>query len=264
MDLIIPFLQDIYQNDSLEWFAANKDYYVKAFDRNAQYIQQLIKLIGKFDPTIATLRLSDCCFSIERDRRIKIDDRRYNDFFSGSFTRGGKYGGYASYYYHISPEPSSSGGSFLAVGIYRPNRELLVHFKRAIAELGVEQFDKMVKRTGFKVYDKERVKRVPGAIRADKKYEHYLHTSDMLLIMPLDIEWFKQEDWCKKCAKIFEKCKPFIDFVNSAIDSYKSTSPLPVGHGLRPIKRLERSAARRTNLNTEAEEVDADQYEIDD
>ena len=249
MDLIKPFLQDIHQNDNQEWLAANRDYYNQAFRRNAQYIKLLIELIGKFDSSVASLTLNQCSFNIERDQRIKINDRKYNDFFSGSFTRGGKYSGYASYYYQISPEPSSSGGSFLAVGLYRPNKELLTCFKRLIVEFGTQEFDDMIKHTGFKIYDKEYVKRIPSDISVDKKYEHYFHMRDILLILPLEFEWFEQENWCKKAAKIFEKCKPFIDFVNSAVDNYRNSSALPVGHGLRPIKRLERSTIRR-NANT--------------
>ena len=145
MDIIVPFLRDIHANDSREWYLANTDYYFKAFDRNAQYIQKLVGLIGKFDSTIAPLKLYQCSFALIRDQRIKIDQRNYNDFLSGSFTRGGKYSGYASYYYQISPEPSSSGGSFLAVGLYRPNKELLDCFRNTILEMGLEKFDEAYK-----------------------------------------------------------------------------------------------------------------------
>lgn len=264
MDLIKPFLQDIHQNDNQEWLAANRDYYNQAFGRNAQYIKLLIELIGKFDSSVASLTLNQCSFNIERDQRIKIDDRKYNDFFSGSFTRGGKYSGYASYYYQISPEPSSSGGSFLAVGLYRPNKELLTYFKRTIVELGTQEFDAMIKRTGFKIYDKESVKRIPSNISVEKQYEHYFHMRDILLILPLEIEWFEQENWCEKTAKIFERCKPFIDFINSAVDNYRNSSALPVGHGLRPIKRVERSAILRNTDTTPTKHRRSYKLRIDD
>jgi uncharacterized protein (TIGR02453 family) len=243
MDIIVPFLRDIHANDSREWYLANTDYYFKAFDRNAQYIQKLVGLIGKFDPTIAPLKLYQCSFALIRDQRIKIDQRNYNDFLSGSFTRGGKYSGYASYYYQISPEPSSSGGSFLAVGLYRPNKELLDCFRNTILEMGLEKFDELVKSTGFTPYKKDELKRIPIRVNVSRKYEDYLYMRHPILILPLELEWFYQEDWCERTADIFERCKPFVDFVNSVIDSYRSESPLPVGHGLRPIKKLERDYA---------------------
>lgn len=243
MDLIVPFLRDIHSNDSREWYLANTDYYFKAFDRNAQYIQKLVGLIGKFDSTIAPLKLYQCSFALIRDQRIKIDQRNYNDFLSGSFTRGGKYSGYASYYYQISPEPSSSGGSFLAVGLYRPNKELLDCFRNTILEMGVEKFDELVKSTGFTPLMKDELKRIPIRVSVKRKYEDYLYMRHPMLILPLDLEWFHQEDWCERTAEIFERCKPFVDFVNSVVDRYRSESPLPVGHGLRPIKKLERDYA---------------------
>lgn len=243
MDLIVPFLRDIHLNDNREWYLANTDYYFKAFDRNAQYIQRLVGLIGKFDSSIARLKLHQCSFSLVRDQRLKIDNRIFNDFLSGSFTRGGKYSGYASYYYQISPEPSSSGGSFLAVGLYRPNKELLDLFRKTIVEEGLDKFDTLIKSTGFNPYHKDELKRIPSKVSVDPKFEDYVYMRHILLILPLNIEWFYKEDWCERTAEVFERCKPFVDFVNRIVETYRCSSPLPVGHGLRPIKKLERDYA---------------------
>ncbi|MBO5717472.1 MAG: DUF2461 domain-containing protein [Alistipes sp.] len=239
MDLILPFLRDIHNNDNNKWYLANSQRYVEAFDRNAKYIEKLIRLIGEFDPSISRLKLYQCSFSLMRDQRIKLDDREFNDFFSGSFTRGGKHSGYASYYYQISPEPSSSGGSFLAVGIYRPNKELMDYIRREITKMP-EEFDQMVKSTGFELYLKDALLRVPGGFNADPRFEPYIFMRHMLLIRRVDISWFEQEDWCERTAEVFKECKPFIDFLNRTIDLYREESPLPVGHALRPLRRLKR------------------------
>lgn len=239
MDLIVPFLRDIHLNDSREWYLANTERYFKAFDRNAKCIEKLIGLIGEFDPTIARLKLNQCSFSLVRDQRMKLDEREYNDFLSGSFARGGKHSGYANYYYQISPEPSSSGGSFLAVGIFRPNKELMDCIRREFTKIP-EEFDEMVKRTGFTPYLKDALQRAPGGFNTDPRYVPYIFMRHMLLIRPVDISWFEQEDWCERTAEIFRECKPFIDFLNRAIDIYREDSPLPVGHALRPLKRQKR------------------------
>ena len=242
MELIVPFLRDIHSNDNSEWYLANTDYYFKAFDRNAHYIQRLIDLIGEFDHHIAPLKLHQCSFGLMRDQRVKLDDRLYNDFLSGSFTREGKYSGYASYYYQISPEPSSSGGSFLAVGLYRPNKELMDCFRKELIQ-NPERVHNIISSTGFEPYLKDQLQRLPSKIELDLQYEPYLYMRHIFLIYPLDIEWFYQDDWCEKCAKIFEKCKPFIDLVNDIVDHYRRDSSLPVGHALRPIKRPQRDSS---------------------
>ena len=274
MDLIVPFLRDIHDNDSREWYLANTETYFKAFDRNAKYIQKLIGLIGEFDPTIAPLKLHQCSFSLLRDSHLKIDDRKYNDFLSGSFTRGGKYSGYASYYYQISPEPSCSGGSFLAVGLYQPNRELLDYFRRRLVQ-DPESVAKAIESSGFEPYANNDRPRVSSRYNVEPKYEKYLYMRHMLLILPLNLEWFYQDDWCEKMADIFERCKPFVDLVNNIIEEYRMESPLPVGHGLRPIKKKQREyaihnaeeimAKRRATMHQERDaESDEDAYGGDD
>lgn len=251
MDIILPFLRKVQQNDSHEWLLAHHEEYLQAFSRNAYYIELLRRKIGAFDPTIAPLHLADCSFSLIADRKLKINDRKYNDFLSGSFTRDGKYGGYASYYYQISPEPSDSGGSFLAVGIYRPNPELMDYIRREFAHDG-EKIVKLIRRTGFELYTKNMMKRLPSEFMdSDMRFFRYLRQRDFILIKRLDSCWFKQENWTDLAAEEFYRCSAFIKFVNGIIEKYRNKSPLPVGHALRPIKRSTRDGCKVINEDTE-------------
>ena len=244
MEHIIPFLQNIHLNDNREWFMEHRKEYLYAFDHNAMYIQKLIQLIGKFDADITHLHLSDCSFALPRDSKLKIDNRTYNDFLSGCFARDGKYGGWAGYYYQISPLPSSSGGSLLAVGLYRPNKELMDYFRDEVVTNG-EHIDELIRASGFEPYMRNQLRRIPSGYNINTKYRNYLYMRDMMLIKPLNIEWFMAEDWCERTAEAFSRCKPFVDYINSIIERYKRECPLPVGHGLRPIKRLHREQILR-------------------
>lgn len=251
MDIILPFLRKVQQNDSHEWFLANHEEYLQSFSRNAYYLELLKRKIGEFDPTIAPLRLMDCSFSLIADRKLKINNRRYNDFFCGSFAQGGKYSGYASYYYQISPEPSDSGGSFLAVGIYRPNPELMDYIRREFAHNG-EDIVRLIRRTGFELYAENMMKRLPSEfVDSDTRFFQYLRQRDFLLIKRLDSSWFEQENWIERAAEEFYRSRAFVKFINTVIDKYRSESPLPVGHGLRPIKRSTRYDCKTANNTTE-------------
>lgn len=240
MDVILPFLRDIHLNDTLEWYLAHTEEYSKAFNRNAQYIELLIEQIGKFDPSIKELQIDDCSFSLINDRKLKISERRYNDFFSGSFTREGKYSGYASYYYQISSEPSSSGGSFLAVGIYNPNKELMDYLRREFTTRG-EHIVSLIRKSKFELYTRNVMKRLPSEfVDSDYRFHTYMRQRDLILIKRLDISWFRQDNWIAATAAEFQRCMPFVEFINSIVDRYRNEVPLPVGHALRPIKRSTR------------------------
>lgn len=236
MDVILPFLRAVHHNDSKEWYLAHREEYLEAFRRNASSIEKLIHLIGEFDEDIAKLEVSDCSFALPRDRKLKIDDRLFNDFLSGCFYRDGKYGGWAGYYYQISPLPSSSGGSFLTVGIYQPNKELMDYFRREFIDNG-DYVHKLVKETGFKPYLRDQLRRMHPGYRPKREHLDYLYLRSMMLIKPLDEWWFLRDDWHERTAEEFRRCKPFVDYVNSIIARYREESPFPVGHGLRPIPR---------------------------
>lgn len=216
MDNIVTFLQGIHLNDNKEWYMANRESYAQAFYDNAQYIQQLIKLIGDFDETIRYHRLPDCSYALLRPHKLKLDTRKYNDYLGGFFARAGKNSGYGGYYYHISPLPSDSGGSLLAAGIFNPSRELLTAFRHDAEKNGATIME-LIRRSGFKLLERDKFIRMPSGFNIEPEYRDLLLQRHIMIIKRVDISWFYHEKWLERTARQFRNCKPFIDYINNIV-----------------------------------------------
>lgn len=219
MDDIVKFLQGIHLNDNKEWYFENSRYYVSAFHSNAIYIQDLIDMIGKFDITIKYLTLSDCSYPLWRHPKQKIDDRIFNDFLGGYFARLGKRSGFGGYYYQISPDPSDSGGSLLAVGIFNPSRELLDRFRRDAQQNGAHIME-LINATGFELLERDRFQRIPKGFSIEPEYRDLLLQRHIMLVKRVGLKWFYNKNWMERTAREFRRCKPFLDYINTIVERH--------------------------------------------
>ena len=220
MDKIVTFLQGIHLNDNQEWFLANRANYIQVFAQNAEYIQQLIPLIGKYDSTIKFHRLADCSYTLLHSSKEKSIKRKYNDYIGGFFARAGKNSKYAGYYYQISPEPSDSGGSLLAVGIFNPSREVLEWFREDAVKNGSTIME-LIKATGFELLERDRFTRLPKGMTIEPEYRDLLLQRHIMLVKRVGTKWFYNEKWVERTARTFQRCKPFVDYVNAIVDQHK-------------------------------------------
>lgn len=219
MDNIVTFLQGIHTNDNKEWYFANRNSYVNAFNTNAIYIQTLIELIGKYDINIKYLHLAECSYPLFRPYKLKLDNRIFNDYLGGFFARMGKSSGFAGYYYQISPEPSDSGGSLLAVGIFNPSRELLDRYRRNVQENG-SQIMELIKATGFELLERDKFTRLPKGFNIEQEYRDLMLQRHIMLVKRVGIKWFYHDKWMENTARQFRRCKPFIDYLNTIVEQY--------------------------------------------
>lgn len=220
MDRILSFLEGIHLNDSKEWFFANRRAYIEAFALNAENIQKLAKMIGKYDPAIGYLRLADCSFPLPRHYKLKHSDRTYNDYFGGYFARAGKHSGYAGYYFHIAAEGSNSGNSLLAVGIFNPSREVLEWFREEAVKDGSTIME-LIKASGFQLLERDRFQRLPKGMTIDEEYRDLLLQRHIMLVKRVGTKWFLSDNWLERTARTFKRCKPFLDYVNAIIDEHR-------------------------------------------
>lgn len=220
MDKIVAFLKGIHLNDNREWYLEHRLEYSYAFNTNARYIQQMAKMIGEYDINIRYLRLSDCSYALARHRKIKINKRLFNDYIGGFFARCGKHSGYAGYYYQLSPEPSDSGGSLIAVGIFNPSREVLDWFRRDAEKNGARIME-LIEKSGFEILTRDKFVRLPSGYAIDEEYRDLLLMRHIMLVKRVDVKWFYHEQWMERTVRAFRRCKPFIDHINAIIDEHK-------------------------------------------
>lgn len=221
MKEVLSFLADLHDNNNREWFEANKGRYREALAIHHANVERLIALIAHFDPTVEGLKVADATYRIYRDTRFSKDKSPYKDFMSTFIARGGKRSGYGGYYLHISPKGHTWGeGSFLAAGNVCPEPHILQSLREEIednAALMVEN----IERSGFTMECSNALKRTPRGFNVAPEYEYLLRQRELCLSKSIDDTWFMQDDWVERTAAMFERCKPFIEQMNRAIEYAK-------------------------------------------
>ncbi len=221
MKEVLSFLADLHDNNNREWFEANKGRYREALAIHHANVERLIALIAHFDPTVEGLKVADATYRIYRDTRFSKDKSPYKDFMSTFIARGGKRSGYGGYYLHISPKGNTWGeGSFLAAGNVCPEPYILHSLREEIednAALMVEN----IERSGFTMECSNALKRTPRGFNVAPEYEYLLRQRELCLSKSIDDTWFMQDDWVERTAAMFERCKPFIEQMNRAIEYAK-------------------------------------------
>ncbi|KAF2669160.1 hypothetical protein BT63DRAFT_424871 [Microthyrium microscopicum] len=121
------FLGDLRQNNNREWLKMNDpDYRTSVKDFNV-FIEQLSEKVVEIDDTVPELPIKDLVFRIHRDVRFSKDQTPYKTAFAASWSRTGRKGPFAKYYFHIKP-----GGSVIVGGLWQPEASELASLRRAI------------------------------------------------------------------------------------------------------------------------------------
>ena len=134
------YLQALEANNNRDWFAAEKETYLKA-QQNAKEVFADIHLKLQKQDEIEKSKM----MRIYRDVRFSKDKTPYKVHFANSYTRLGKdlRGGY---FLRIRP-----GASFLAGGFWEPSKEDLFRIRKEI-ELDASEIKEVLKEKNFKKY----------------------------------------------------------------------------------------------------------------
>ena len=221
MKAIIEFLRQLQCNNNREWFNAHKAEFLKHQDRFHELVEEVIREVSVFDPDLATLTPKDCTFRIYRDVRFSADKSPYKCHFGAFIAKGGKKAGNAGYYFHIS----TGGGDcypychMLAAGDYCYEPEVMKILREDIC-YGEGDFDRIVKQADadFKLDTEGALKRNPKGFPADAPYSEYLRLKFYCLTAMPDDSFWEGKDLAKRIANKFASTKPFLDYINRAID----------------------------------------------
>lgn len=220
MKQTLSFLRRLKRNNNREWFAAHKDDYLAAQARFNAFAEQLMLRIGEFDPTVRGLALKDCTYRIYRDVRFSKDKSPYKTHFGVYVCRGGKKSGYSGYYFHVSAGGDDLGidTHLLAAGDYCADPAALRVLREDIVN-GDGDFGRIVRAAaGFALDDEYRLKRVPQGFPSDSPCADYLKYRVYCLVARVDDGFVLAPDLAQRVADMFRPAKPFLDYVNRAID----------------------------------------------
>lgn len=215
----VGFLKNLARHNDKSWFDAHRKEYDAAKQDYCQFIDQLIVMIRKFDPTIDELEGKACLFRINRDVRFSKDKSPYKTNFGASISAGGKKSGLAGYYFHLEP-----GKSFFGGGIWMPEPDKVKKIRQEI-DYCFDEFKGIIQQKSFKsIYsdlyqeDDAKLSRVPQGFDKENPAGKYLKLKSWLATRS-----FTDAELCSKTlladtAKAARALMPLNNFLNRALD----------------------------------------------
>jgi len=215
---IISFLSALKQNNNRDWFYQNKSWYDKVKSQFEEIVLKLIQEISLFDNEIGYPDPKKCVFRINRDIRFSRDKSPYKTNFGGFIVKEGKNSGNAGYYLHLEP-----GDCFIAGGAYMPESNNLKNIRLDICH-HINEFINIIKNPDFVEcfgeIEGDKLKKIPKGFPEDFPYPELIKYKSYTVftkISPQQLE-MNQSEFIKLVSDIFSLMRPFIKFLNRAIN----------------------------------------------
>lgn len=216
-ELCLNFLKDIAANNNREWFNDNKNKYMQVKQAFDSMVEELIQQIALFDQSVQYLTVKDCTYRFYRDIRFSPDKSPYKRHLGAYINSKGKKAYHGGYYMHLEP-----GKCMLAGGAYCLPGHILKAVRESICDQP-ETYHNIVSQKKFKqifpIIGENHLKTIPKGFPKNFKYPEYLKCKDYSCFSKVDDSFFNQKDWLAKTSSTFMLLKPFLDFVNNAIDN---------------------------------------------
>ena len=215
MKQVLRFLRSLSLHNDKVWFETHKAEFLAAKATVGELAVKLIEGIRSFDDTIGPLSVADCTYRIYRDVRFSKDKSPYKTHMGIFVNRGGKKSGYSGYYFHVD----GCGDHLLAVGNYFTDPKVLKTLREDI-ELGGGAFRAILAKAapGLVLDTSESLKKVPKGFPADSPDAEFFKLRNFCLLKGLDDAFILSPDLADNVLALFRTGKPFLDYVNRAID----------------------------------------------
>lgn len=217
METIMDFLRKLEANNNKQWFDSHKNEYLEARLHFYSIVEKLLEGISAFDPSIKGIGVNDCTYRIYKDMRFSKDGLPYKTHFGAFIAREGRKSGYSGYYFHIGTGSSEDYPcrSFLAAGNYYTEPKVLKIIREDI-ELGGGDFDRIIKglHPSLSLDQDQKLKRAPLGFDAESPYIEYIRLKNFCLSGTFDDRNLDTDHICE----VFKSAKPFLDYVNRAIE----------------------------------------------
>ncbi|SDM27986.1 DUF2461 domain-containing protein [Siphonobacter aquaeclarae] len=215
----LRFLQELGQNNTREWFQANKKRWEGVKTNFEETIADLIKRIGQFE-NLDGVRVQDCNYRIARDIRFSPDKSPYKTWLSASFGEGGRKGGKMDYYLHIQPGDES----FIGGGMYEALPVQLAKFRQEIdynpGEIKGIIYDPVFKEHFGEPYGNS-LKTAPKGYAKDHPDIDLLRRTQLFFYRKYTDKEVTSPEFAEKIEHSCRILKPYLDFLNLIFEEPK-------------------------------------------
>lgn len=214
---VLEFLKELKEHNDRDWFHEHKGRYTSARKKVEEFLNRLIPLLKKFDPTLDMITAKDCLFRIYRDVRFSADKSPYKTNIGAYLARGGRKSPYAGYYVHIEP-----GSSFLAGGMYMPEAGLLRKIREEIY-YNVDEYLEILEDETFRKYfghidDPGKLKSAPKGFDKDWPHIDLLRFKSYAVAHHVTDEQVKSADFLQYSEGVFRVLHKLNSFFNKTLD----------------------------------------------
>ncbi len=213
----LKFLAELKKNNNKPWLEANRKRYDDALAEIRDFTTAWIAGYGKKDDTISHLDPKKCVFRIHRDVRFSANKDPYKTNLGTYLNKGGKATNTAGFYLHIEP-----GNCFFGAGNYMPMPEELAKIRQEI-DYNFSDFKKIVHNKKFKeqfgdLSIESKLKRAPKGYEESNEAIEYLKLKGFTVFRKLKDEELTSANFIKTIVDLSVAVKPFVDFLNAAIE----------------------------------------------
>lgn len=217
MKSVLKFLRNLSRHNDKEWFLLHKDEYLSAKARFEVFTAQMIESVRSFDPSIGPMSVGDCTYRIYRDVRFSKDKSPYKNHMDFFICPGGKKSWHGGYYFHIGGDGQHMfgvGTPVLSPSALRTIREDIQMSNGGYREI----LSKVDSHLNIDTNYAGKLKKVPKGFPEGTPDSEFYKQKDFLLSCYPDEEFILGPDLSERLADILRTGKPFLDFINRAID----------------------------------------------
>lgn len=205
----LDFLKGLKQNNSREWFSANKSTFEAEQKKVKAFYQAVLERLKASD-LIENVKI----FRIYRDVRFSKDKLPFKSHFGGQITRAtNKLRG--GYYLHISP-----GDSFLAGGFWEPNKEDLVRIRKEF-ETDATEIRAIVNTPDFKKHfsklQGEAVKSAPRGFDKNHPNIDLIRLKQFIVTRTFTDEEVLAPNFLNEVIDSFVAMRPYLDYMSDVL-----------------------------------------------
>ena len=222
------FLRGLTKNNDRNWFEERRPTYERAVKLPLQALVEDVNVqFDAFAPEFVR-PAHKIAMRIFRDTRFSPDKRPYKSNMSAWWARRGleKSSG-AGFYLQIGP-----AGSFLAAGVYAPERDDLLHLRRWLADHH-EQYRAVLapllrakgKLGAMNVLEPNALTRNPKGFPSEHSASDLLRARNWGVTTPLAAEAVLGNDLAEQVAAHFQRVNPLVALLNEVFSSAPQANP---------------------------------------
>src|SRR5207244_11636198 len=112
---LVNFLKGLEAHNNEPWFESHRDEYETLRSEFDDMVEQVILMMGRFEPGVRGLGPRECVYRIYRDVRFSKDKRPYKTTFGAAINPDGRQGTSRGYHQHVDSKGSLTvrAGSYL-------------------------------------------------------------------------------------------------------------------------------------------------------